>query len=144
MPAKTDIQKHLKILGSGLRGKGVRGGFETFYETIRFVKTFLTLPQFYPVSHTRQVYKWSLSYHSCRLLTLLELLKMRLNLNQEYHLDPMATNTEGRKYDQTVHIPRIHNYRNLEIIASSKPLRPTTDYFGLNDPCQSHHQHSHN
>jgi hypothetical protein len=35
MPAKVEIHNHLKILDSRLRGNDVKGGFKTFYETIR-------------------------------------------------------------------------------------------------------------
>jgi len=36
MPAKAGIQNHLKILDSRLRGNDAKGGFKTFYETIKF------------------------------------------------------------------------------------------------------------
>jgi hypothetical protein len=35
MPAKAGIQNYLKILDSRLRGNDVKGGFKTFYETIK-------------------------------------------------------------------------------------------------------------
>jgi hypothetical protein len=37
MPAKAGIQNHLKILDSRLRGNDAKGGFKTFYETIKIV-----------------------------------------------------------------------------------------------------------
>jgi hypothetical protein len=35
MPAKAGIQNQLKILDSRLRGNDPKGGFKTFYETIK-------------------------------------------------------------------------------------------------------------
>jgi hypothetical protein len=38
MPAKAGIQKHLKILDSRLRGIDAKGGFKTFYQSIKVEK----------------------------------------------------------------------------------------------------------
>ena len=40
MPAKAGIQNYLKILDSRLRGNDAKGGFNSFYETIKIALSY--------------------------------------------------------------------------------------------------------